>query len=1022
MNEDADMDDHIQLLAEKALRYSGQERRQFLRQACASKKQYDAVRERIHELQSSDENTEPVADANAPTVSYGNESDPDGSKDTDESSAAPTEPFPGQEWPTVPYDKGSEADSDGGASSSAPPAEPMTESEMLRGPYHEDPDGETSGEDDESSEEFEMEASPDRTLTQDAAPSKADPAETQEDAPPGEPVSSSRLEDRPERVGPWRLIRILGRGGMGAVYLAERADGQFDQKAALKLIRHDLGIEAQRRFLSERQILAQLQHPHIAHLLDGGVTEDGRPYFAMEYVDGTPLDTYCNRNGLDVEDRLELFKQVCDAVQFAHSKLIVHRDLKPSNILVTEPNSETDSAMSTDTGSSTFKTGSGPRIKLLDFGIAKALEGAEAGKSYTRTGEGGPMTPSYAAPEQVQGDPVTTATDVYAIGLVLCELLTGVLPYDVRGRAVADAAQVIADADPKRPSQLVEENPVTDVVSAYGESPDALHEWLRGDLDVIIQKALRKEPDRRYASANNLGQDIDRYLNDLPVEARPATTGYRLRRFVTRNRTAVLSATGAVFALIIGLGVALWQGRVAAIERDRAQDNAERAEAVQTFLVDMIGRAAPATTGGDALTVREVLDETEAKLGSPALQNQPEVTVDVRRTVSKMYRLLEQAEPAVEQGRQAYDTGMESLGPEHPLTLKAAGTYGMALRLSGQVERADSLYAAVLPRVERVDADPAIRASLLRRYGTVLQDLSRTDTAEATLHRALDWHQRSRQPDTIEIARTLINLGRTHLYQKRFDDSEEQYQRALVLIEERTSDDRDVMLRKTLKNSLAILHRHKGDYGQAEEMYRQALEVSKQLYGESSADVAMILNNLSGVLEASGKLEEADELSARSLALHREHYSPSNYRIGYTLRTRIKVLRGLDRVEEAVALAEEALDIFEGSLGTDHLHTIGTRDVLKDLYWKRGELEEAVRYGKEALAGYRARYDSTESRVTSILSDLGAIRTEQGRYEEAETLLLEARAAQEEDSAVAKTRERLGALYEQWPQGEEADR
>jgi serine/threonine-protein kinase len=720
-----------------------------------------------------------------------------------------------------------------------------------------------------------------------------------------------------------------------------------------------------------------------------------------------------------VEERLRLFQQICEAVQFAHSNLIVHRDLKPGNILVTGPGTEPAGTASGGTDQSGFSGSGGPQVKLLDFGIAKALEGADGIGGHTQTGEGSPMTPSYAAPEQVEGASITTATDVYAMGLVLCELLTGHLPYDVRGRSPVESAQAITEAEPKRLSQLVDENPDSAVVEACGRSAEALRERLAGDLDVIVQKALRKDPDRRYTSAPNFGQDVDRHLEGLPVEARPATTGYRLRRFVSRNRTAVMSAAGAVVALLIGLGAAIWQAQVAAAERDRAQQSANRAEAVRTFLVDMIERAAPATTGGEALTMREVLDEADTELESRTLQNQPEVSVEIRKTASKMYRHMEKADAAVEQGRKAYVTGTNTLGPSDPQTVKAAATFGRALRYDSQLERADSLYNTVLSRLEDGAAGPGTRASLLSGYGKLLQDLSRTDSAETVLLRALDLHDQTAEPDTIELVRTLGHLGHTHLYQGRFEDGEERYRRALSLVEQ-VPGDRNLLLKKDLLNDLAILYANSGKPERSEEMYRRALKISKRLYGDGSADVAMILNNLSDVLEASGKLKEADRLSARSLALHRKHYSSSHQWVGYTLATRVEVLRELGEYEAAISRAKEALDIFETSLGPNHPHALVSHGELAGMYLHTGALTKAGRHAEEALSGFQAHHDdSTHADIVTMKSRLGAIRTKQGRYEDAEELLLEARSVQGVDSStVAATRERLSTLYETWPRSE----
>ncbi|NBC17317.1 MAG: protein kinase, partial [Bacteroidetes bacterium] len=390
-----------------------------------------------------------------------------------------------------------------------------------------------------------------------------------------------------ERVGPYRLQHEIGRGGMGAVYLAERVDGQFDRRVALKVIKRGMDTdEILHRFRFERQILARLEHPHIARLYDAGVTDDGRPYLAMEYVDGQPLHRYCDGRTLPVDERLRLFQTVCAAVQFAHQNLVIHRDLKPSNILVTE----------------------GGAVKLLDFGIAKLLSDEATGAPLTRTGVR-VLTPEYAAPEQRTDSVVTTAADVYALGVVLYELLTGRRPL---------APDALPDTAPEPPSTAVTKptershadgttttlTPET-VSTARQTSAERLRRRLRGDLDVIVLKALRPEPERRYASAEAFLEDIKRHLDGLPVQARPDTLGYRLRKFVQRH-TAGVAAAAAVLALILAFSV-LHTTRVTQ-ERNLARQERDKAAEVAAFLEGLFDASDPfAPERLDTMQVRTFL-------------------------------------------------------------------------------------------------------------------------------------------------------------------------------------------------------------------------------------------------------------------------------------------------------------------------------------------------------------------------------------------------------------------------------
>ncbi|MEO5625449.1 MAG: serine/threonine-protein kinase, partial [Dokdonella sp.] len=337
------------------------------------------------------------------------------------------------------------------------------------------------------------------------------------------------------RVGPWKLVRELGHGGMGAVYLGERVDGDFQQRAAIKLVRTgwDAG-ELQRRFRSERRILASLDHPNIARLIDGGETIDGKPYLAMEFVDGKPLCAYCDTKRLPLIERLRLFVSICAAVAHAHRSLIVHRDLKPSNILV-----NTDG-----------------EVKLLDFGIARLLEpGTHATSSALRM-----FTPEYAAPEQVRGDAVTTSVDVYALGLMLYELLTGRRPYGQAASTPAAYERAILTDEPARPSLLAQAHDAQSLALAQARvlDPNQLGASLRGDLDAIVLKALRKEPEQRYASVEAFADDVQRYLRHQPVSARRGNWRYRGGRFLQRHWLAAALGTLALAGILSGFALALW--------------------------------------------------------------------------------------------------------------------------------------------------------------------------------------------------------------------------------------------------------------------------------------------------------------------------------------------------------------------------------------------------------------------------------------------------------------------------------
>jgi len=412
-----------------------------------------------------------------------------------------------------------------------------------------------------------------------------------------------------QTIGPWRVTGLLGSGGMGTVYRAERVDDTFEQHAALKMVRPGVGRGFQARFVRERALLAGLDHPGVARLLDGGMTAHGAPYLALELAEGEPITAYAEHHQLDVPARLALFLQTCEAVAYAHRSLVVHRDLKPAHIVVADDGTQT---------------------KLLDFGIAKLLDADD--ELLTQTG-GGPMTPAYAAPEQVLRQPVTTATDVYALGVVLYELLTGQRPYRLSELTAAQVEQVICETDPPRPSEVTE--------PSTGRQLD-------GDLDAIVLRAMAKEPERRYPSADALADDLRRHLDGLPVDARPPTARYRLSRFFRRHRAGVVTAVTMV-ALITAL-IGIYTVRLGA-ERDRAQEaamvaanEAERAEAVAGFLEQIL--RAPNTrwynqseAKGPDTPVRAVLDEAATRLDRE-FADQPDLRADLHHVLGDTYLAL----------------------------------------------------------------------------------------------------------------------------------------------------------------------------------------------------------------------------------------------------------------------------------------------------------------------------------------------------------------------------------------------
>jgi serine/threonine-protein kinase len=539
-----------------------------------------------------------------------------------------------------------------------------------------------------------------------------------------------------QRVGPWRIVEPVGHGGMGLVYLAERADDEFAQRVALKLIRMPLATpELLSRFRSERQILANLNHPHIASLLDGGTSDGGVPYVAMEYVDGRALDRYCDEERLSIRDRLDLFLAVCDAVSHAHRNLIVHRDLKPGNILV---------------------TGDGTP-KLLDFGIAKLLDPGDSTPSETQTGML-LMTPAYASPEQVRGEPVTTASDVYSLGIILYELLTGRRPYDVSTTDPVEVVRVVCDTMPNRPSSAAVTADAEPSTSPEERSrlrrtaPDRLHKQLSGDLDNIALMALRKEPERRYGSVEALAQDVRKYLRGLPVLAGPDTWRYRVSKFITRNRAAV-SGTAAALLLVTAL-VSFYTVRLAT-ERDRARLEAAKADQVASFLQGIFEVADPNRTQGENVSARELLDRGAGRIGAE-LADQPEVQATMLGVIGGVYMSLGLWDQALALRDSALTMTRALYGASSLETAHAMNGVASALTLSGRYPEADTLYRRSLDLMRRHlgDSDPEIAVTVMG-LADIQQELGAFQQADSLYTEALRIRELHFAPESMAIAEVL---------------------------------------------------------------------------------------------------------------------------------------------------------------------------------------------------------------------------------------------------------------------------
>ena len=857
------------------------------------------------------------------------------------------------------------------------------------------------------------------------------------------------------RIGSYRILREVGHGGMGKVYLAERADGQFEQQVALKLLRPGFeNTEMQHRFRTERQILASLNHAHIAQLLDGGITDDGQPYLAMEYIDGHPIDQYCDEHRLSIRERLQLFATVAEATQYAHRNLIVHRDLKPSNILVTEQG----------------------QVKLLDFGIAKLLDEERATPPVPRTGTGQRwMTPEYAAPEQIRGEAVTTATDVYQLGVVLYELLTGHRPFERTGENLHRVEQAVLDEEPTRPSTAItrrtERGTETSmaridleaVSRARRTQPDRLRKLLQGDLDTMALKALRKEPEARYASAEAFVEDIKRYLAGLPVTARHGTLGYRTRKFVQRHRWGVGAAV--VFAALLGgyaVTVTVQAGQVR-----RALDHArlENAKAGQVtdFLMGLFEANDPREARGDAITARELL--TRGLEQVEALGDE-EVQAEMLDVVGRVYQSLGQYDKAQPLLERALAMRRALLGETHLDVAASLNNLALVLKAKGSYEAAESFFREALAmRQDLLGAEHPDVAASLNNLGMVLHDRGDYEAAEPLYRASLAMRQHLLGEEHPDVAAGLNNLGLLLMEKGDYDEAEALHREALAL-RRKLFGEVHPDITYSLNNLALVLH-NRGDYDAAEPLYRELLAMDRKLLGEEHPDVALDLNNLAGLLGNKGNYDQAEALHREALALRKKTLGEEHPHVAQSLNNLAGVLFRKSDYDQAAPLYREALAMRRKILGEEHPGVATTLDNLAMTLNEKGDYEAAEPLSREALAIRRRLLGDEHPDVARNLHNLAALLNRKGdhkaaeplyreavsiqsaalgdrhwvtayfksglgtclraqtRYEEAEPLLLDAHTILrdergDQDLYTQRVGERLIALYEAWSKPDEA--
>ncbi len=717
-----------------------------------------------------------------------------------------------------------------------------------------------------------------------------------------------------ERVGPYRVIREIGQGGMGTVYEAHRDEGGFHKRVALKMVARGRDSDAiLRRFRYERQILARLEHRNIAALLDGGLTESGQPYFAMEYVEGERIDHYCRDRRLGVRDRLQLFRQVCAAVHYAHQNLVVHRDLKPSNILV----------------------GSDGTVKLLDFGIAKLLDPDDTG-DLTQTGLT-PMTTAYASPEQLAGDPVTTASDVYSLGVLLYEILAGRGPFPTGDAPLLEIRRRRLESLPVPPSRAV----TAETVSSHSE-PTArrLQRVLEGELDNIVMMALRKEPERRYPTVESLSDDLLRFLAGLPIQATPDSLRYRVGRMIRRNRLAVTAASLAIMAVLAGAAASLWQAGIARAERDRAEHERQKAEQVTEFFRSVFLAASPLKMGRE-VTVVEAIDAAVPRIDSAfagpdrlwlktALQSTLSTTFFEMGLPAKALPLAESALRA----RTTLDSGRVTLDGANQVYDLAGVEYSL-----GHLARAESLFRRSVTMYEALPAfDPAELARVWGQIAMVAGSQGRHAEAIEIQKRTIDL-LRARVPPTDRGLRVaLINYGADLTEIGRLPEGERSLREAARLVETNVGAGHDDMA--AALQPLAVNLMYAGHLAAAESVARRAHGIMVQSRGPGNTATLAALRALMNVLVEQNRCEEAMTQARGVIALKEKGLPETDLSVGSAYLVLGECLGRTGLARDGEAAAREAVRLRLMVLPPAHWAVAYGRSVLGEILIRTGKVAE----------------------------------------------------------------------------------
>jgi eukaryotic-like serine/threonine-protein kinase len=721
-----------------------------------------------------------------------------------------------------------------------------------------------------------------------------------------------------ETIGKYRIEKLIDHGGMGTVYLAGRCDGVYEQKVALKLIRSGMDTpENVARFERERYILAGLSHPNIAGLIDGGVTDFGLPYLVMEYVDGRPIHTYCDEERLSVHERIRLFQTICDALQYAHNNLVIHRDLKPANILVDH-------------------TGT---VKILDFGIAKLIQQGITGADQQTKTSHQVLTPCCAAPEQITGDPVTTSSDTYALGVLLYRLMSGIKPFRLNGTSMAQQQQVITQVTPESPSaaflRLTSEQREKQA-EVRQSAPRKLATLLRRDLDAVIMKSIRKEPDMRYQTPSELSSDLVRFLHDRPVQAHHGNLRYKTSKFIRRNGR-IFAASGLL--LLILLSFSVYHTNRIAEERNQAQHEARKASQVTSLLYDLFEVNDPGETLGETITARELLDRGVRR--AELLSEQPELQAQMFNVIGEVHTRLGNFERARNLLENASGIYMDLYGSDHPETY---------------------VNMASLGNLSTIEGDYRVSRELLTE--------------------ALTGLKRHNYSDVSSLASIISDLAYSKRRQGDFRDSEKLFRDAFEMLNEEYGPEHIQTI--YVQNSLGTILFNTGQYTEAEQIYRETLDKRLELLGARHPDVAESKNSLAALMMNLGRFEEALELYTEAFDIRYSALGPDHPRTLLTMNNMGILYRDTGQFDRSEEMFSRVLEIREEKMGPEHVSTAITYFSIGELYFMNGNPVKSRQYLNKALPVFEAAFTENHSFTVRTRMNIGYTWLLEGDPDEAE--------------------------------------